>query len=230
MMNNERVRSAAQAHDEREAEMQRKSSTKQMRIKFGRYYGRRCESIYQEDQGYCRWVQDVETENQAVIEFKNFLKVRNEQWEEECREVKRIELEEREAKIRENRQTAEAEAEAREREKIMKQIRRAEMENEKMETRYEYREDEGSASNTAAETKGSKAKENDDMTAEEKRQQSKGGQPHNRSKGQRRQGKGKEPNFTGKQETMRQKLRKLGTDQRRKQEKALLKSQRRRRQ
>ena len=107
MMNNERVRSAAQAHDEWETETQRKSSMKEMRIKFGRYYGRRCESIYQEDQGYCRWVQDVETESLAVIEFKNFLKVRNEQWEEECREVKRIELEEREAKIRENRQTAE---------------------------------------------------------------------------------------------------------------------------
>ena len=93
MMNNERVRSAAQAHDEREPEMQRKSSMKEMRIKFGRYYGRRCESIYQEDHGYCRWVQDVETESLAVIEFKNFLKVRNEQWKEECREVKRIELE-----------------------------------------------------------------------------------------------------------------------------------------
>ena len=64
----------------------------------------------------------------------------------------------REAKIRENRQTAEAEAEARERKKIMKQIRRAEMENDKMEARSEFREDEGSASNTAAETKGSKAK------------------------------------------------------------------------
>ena len=62
MMNNERVRSAAQAHDERETEMQRKSSMKEMRIKFGRYYERRCESIYQEDQGYCRWVQDVDTE------------------------------------------------------------------------------------------------------------------------------------------------------------------------
>ena len=79
MMNNVRVRSAAQAHDEIEAEMQRKSSMKEMRIKFGRYYGRRCESIYQEDQGYCRWVQDVGTESLAVIEFKNFLKVRNEQ-------------------------------------------------------------------------------------------------------------------------------------------------------
>ena len=96
MMNNERVRSAAQAHDVGEAEMQRKSSMKEMRIKFGRYYGRRCESIYQEGQVYCRWARDVETESLAVIEFKNFLKVRNEPWEEERREVKRIELEERE--------------------------------------------------------------------------------------------------------------------------------------
>ena len=42
-------------------------------------------------------------------------------------------------------------------EKIIKQLRRAEMENKEMEARSQYREDEGSASNTAAETKGSKA-------------------------------------------------------------------------
>ena len=36
-------------------------------IRFGRYSGRTCESIYQEDRGYCRWVQDLETDNQAVI-------------------------------------------------------------------------------------------------------------------------------------------------------------------
>ena len=192
MMNNERVRSAAQAHDVGEAEMQRKSSMKEMRIKFGRYYGRRCESIYQEGQVYCLWVRDVETESLAVIEYKNFLKVRNEPWEEECREVKRIELEEREAKIRENRQTAEAEAEAREREKIMKQIRRAEMESEKMEARYENREDEGSASNSAAETKGSKAKENDNMTAEEKGSKAKADNLTTEAKG----GKVREANFT----------------------------------
>ena len=67
-------------------------------------------------------------------------------------------MEEREAKIRDNSQTAEVEAEAREREKMMKQIRRAEMDDEKMETRSEYREDGGSASNTAAETKGRQKK------------------------------------------------------------------------
>ena len=60
--------------------------------------------------------------------IRNFIKARNEQWEEECRERKRIELEEREARIEENRRTVEAEA--REKERIMKQIRRAEMENE----------------------------------------------------------------------------------------------------
>ena len=70
----------------------------------------------------------------------------------------------------------------------MKQLRQADMENEKMEARCEYREDEGSASNTAAETKGRKAKENDNMTAEEKGSKAMAGQPHNRSKG--RQGKG----------------------------------------
>ena len=48
-----------------------------MTIKFGRYHGRRCESIYQEDQGYCRWAQDVATENQAVIEFKNSMYAMN---------------------------------------------------------------------------------------------------------------------------------------------------------
>ena len=80
-----------------------------MKIRFGRYNGRTCETIFQEDRGYCRWVQDLETDNQAVIEFKNFIKARNEQWEEESRELKRIELEEREAKIEENRQLAESE-------------------------------------------------------------------------------------------------------------------------
>ena len=68
-----------------------------------------------------------------MIEFRNFIKARNEQWEEQCREQKRIELEEREARIEENRRAAEAEA--REKERIMKQIRRAEMENERLDGR-----------------------------------------------------------------------------------------------
>ena len=74
----------------------------------------------------------------------------------------------------------------------MKQIRRAEMENEKMEARCEYSEDEGSASNTAAETKGSKAKENDNMTAEEKGSKAKADNLTTEAKG----GKARAVNFT----------------------------------
>ena len=58
--------------------------------------------------------------------------------------------------------------------------------------RYEYREDEGSASNTAAETKGSKAKENDNMTAEEKGSKAKADNLTTEAKG----GKVREANFT----------------------------------
>ena len=70
--------------------------------------------VYQEDRNYCQWVLHVETGNPEVIDFKNFIKARNEQREEQCREQKRIELEEREARIEENRRTVEAEARERE--------------------------------------------------------------------------------------------------------------------
>ena len=62
--------------------MQQKQSTKEIKIRFGRYNGRTCESLYQEDREYCRWIQDSEADNPAVIEFKNFIKTRDEQWEE----------------------------------------------------------------------------------------------------------------------------------------------------
>ena len=140
---------------------------KEMKIRFGRYHGRACESIYQEDRNYCRWVLDVETGNLAEIEFKNFIKARDEQWEEECRERKRIVLEEREMRIEENRRAAETEA--KEKERIMKQIRRAEMENEKMENRdiHDARDDDDNVKNFTTEAKCSKAKA-DNLTTEAK--------------------------------------------------------------
>ena len=80
------------------------------------------------------------------------------------------------------------------------------MENEKMGARYEYREDEGSASNTAAETEGSKAKENDNMTAGEKSSKAKADNLTTEAKGikakadnittEAKGGKAREANFT----------------------------------
>ena len=151
----------------RNENIMRKRRRKEMKIRFWRYHGRACESIYQEDRGYCRWVQDVETGNPAVIEFKNFIKARDEQWEDECRELKRIELEEREIRTEEDRRAAETEA--KEKERIMKQIRRAEMENEKVENsdNHNTRDDDDNAKNLTTEAKGSKAKA-DNFTREEK--------------------------------------------------------------
>ena len=103
-------RKLSKKYNERETEKQQETNLKGMKIRFGRYHGRDCETIYQEDRSYCQWVLTVDTGNPAVIEFRNFIKARNEQREEQCRGQKRIELEEREARIEENRRTAEAEA------------------------------------------------------------------------------------------------------------------------
>ena len=167
MMEKERQAREKREQHEKEAEEQREMNMKEMKIRFGRYHGGACESVYQEDRNYCRWVLDVETGNPAVIEFQNFIKARDEQWEEECRERKRIELEEREMRIEENRRTAETEA--KEKERIMKQIRRAEMENEKMENRdnQNTRDDDDNAKNFTTEAEGSKARAAD-LTTEAK--------------------------------------------------------------
>ena len=78
---------------------------------------------------------------------------------------RRVELEEREARIEENRRAAEAEAEAREKEGIMKRIRRAEMENERMENRDNHNtKDDNDTKNFTAEAKGSKAKADNPTT------------------------------------------------------------------
>ena len=91
--------------------------------------------------------------------------------EEQCREQKRIELEERETRVEENRQAAEAEA--REKERIMKQIRRAEMENERLEETDNHNAKdsndtmaEARADDSTTKEKGGKAKA-DDFTTEE---------------------------------------------------------------
>ena len=106
-----------------------------------------------------------------MIEFRNFIKARNEQWEEQCREQQRIELEERETSIEENRQAVEAEA--REKERIMKQIRRAEMENERLEETDNHNAKdnndttaEARADDSTTEEKGGKAKAENFMTEE----------------------------------------------------------------
>ena len=187
MMEKERQAREKREQHEKEAEKEREINMKEMKIRFGRYHGRACESIYQEDCKYCRWVLVVETGNPAVIEFKNFIKVRDEQWEEECRERKRIELEEREMRIEKNRQAAETEA--KEKERIMKQIRRAEMENEKMENRdnHNTRDDDDNAKNFTMEAKGQQGKGGQPHDGS-KGQQGKSGQPHDGSKGQQSKG------------------------------------------
>ena len=75
-------------------------------------------------------------------------------------------MEEREAKVEENGRAVEAEA--REKERIMKQIRRAEMENERMENRDNHNaRDDNDTKNFTTEAKGGKAKA-DDLTTEAK--------------------------------------------------------------
>ena len=150
-------RKLSKRYNERDVKKQQETNMKEMKIRFGRYHGRDCETIYQEDRSYCQWVLTVDTGNPAVIEFRNFIKARNEQWEEQCREQKRIELEERETRIEENRQAAETEA--REKERIMKQIRRAEMENERLEETDDHNAKDNNDTMSEAKT--------DDFTTEE---------------------------------------------------------------
>ena len=226
MMSNERGRPAVQAHDEREAEKQQEMNMKEMKIRCGRYHGKDCETIYQEDRNCCQWVLDVETRNPAVIEFKNFIKTRNEQWEEECRERKRVELDERETRIEENRRAAEAEAEAREKERIMKQIRRAELENERMENRDNHNiKDDNDTKNFTAEAKGSKARA-DNLTTEAKGAR----QRQTISRQKQRAAKQRRTTPRQKQRAARQGRRRTVGNLRRQQETIPLKSRRRRQQ
>ena len=70
MMEKERQAREKREQHEKEAEKQREMNMKELKIRFGRYHGRACESTYQEDRNYCRWVLDVDTGNPALIEFE----------------------------------------------------------------------------------------------------------------------------------------------------------------
>ena len=83
-----------------------------MKIEFGRYKGRACESIYREDSGYCEWVSRLDVTNPAIIEFQEFIKTSGKDWEDTYREMTRREREER-GKPEENRRIAESNAEER---------------------------------------------------------------------------------------------------------------------
>ena len=63
MMEKERQAREKREHHEKEAEKQQEMIMKEMKIRFGRYHGRACESIYQEDRntvdGYKMWKQEI---------------------------------------------------------------------------------------------------------------------------------------------------------------------------
>ena len=88
-----------------------KTSQSKMTIGFGRYMGRTCESMYKKDPSYCELVRKLDTRSKSIIEFQEFI----EMYEEECRDAKREELKQREARLEENRKTAELEMEERQR-------------------------------------------------------------------------------------------------------------------
>ena len=62
-------RKLSKKYNERNVEKQQETRMKEMKIRFGRYHGRDCETIYQEDRNYCQWVLNVDTGNPAVIEL-----------------------------------------------------------------------------------------------------------------------------------------------------------------
>ena len=76
--------------------MKHQTAQSEMKIGFGRYMERTCESIYKEDPTHFEWVSRMDTPKKAVIEVQEFMKMYEEEWEDECREAKRMELRERE--------------------------------------------------------------------------------------------------------------------------------------
>ena len=91
--------------------MERQVVRPEMRNCFGRYKGRTCQSIYNEDRNYCEWVSRQESTNPALVEFQDFSQTAEREWENESGEEKRRELKEREKKLEENRRAAASEME-----------------------------------------------------------------------------------------------------------------------
>ena len=104
------------------AEKGMKQTTRsEMKVGFGEYMGRTCKSIYREDRNFSEWVNRLYSPNPAMIEFQEFIRTTEKEWEDEFRETKRRELEERENKLEDNRRNAESEME--ERQQILQQTR-----------------------------------------------------------------------------------------------------------
>ena len=56
-----------QKQDEAEKEMERQTARSEMKVGFGRYKGRTCESIYKEDRHCCEWLTRQESTNPALF-------------------------------------------------------------------------------------------------------------------------------------------------------------------
>ena len=67
---------------------------------FGRYYGKTCEWVYNQDRQYCEWISRQESSNRALLEFQEFVRAAE-------RREKRKELEMREKTFEENRRKKE---------------------------------------------------------------------------------------------------------------------------
>ena len=101
-----------QRQDGAEKEMERQTVRPKMRIRFGRYKGRTCESIYKEDRNYCEWASRQESTNPALLSSNNSFDRAEREWENKSRKKRRA-LEEREKKLEEKRTATESELEER---------------------------------------------------------------------------------------------------------------------
>ena len=93
----------------------RTTALPEMKVGFGRFKGRTCESICKEARGHCESISRQDPTNPAPIAFPEFIQIAEREWENESREKKkrRRELEKRETNLEEHRRAAESEMEER---------------------------------------------------------------------------------------------------------------------